>query len=287
MVLAPLSPFVAALVALGLAALLTLLTLATVRFLSQAPGIGPWIANKVTDAEHAVAHALSEAFAGIDSFIGGCIHTGARFLDHLWNVATGTAHALLQTAEALARLTGAVGAAHSLARHAAQVVHGIDRLQRTLEREFHGIEHRVRAVEHDLTRGIGHDLRLGLRTLRKELHDVRTKTIPGIQSDVRTAEGEITNLYDWARGKASLLGIGTFAAAVAAVLAKIGNGWLGCKENPFARSTNPCGLWSDLADLLGLATIAIAAADFQELVKEAQSLERDVTVAIKTLWNIE
>ena len=287
MVLAPLGPLVAAVVALGLAVLLTLLVLALINFLSSAPYIGGWIASKAVGLEQAISHALGQAFSGIDSFIGGCIHAAARVLDHLWNGYVATAHALLHTAEALARMSGAVGAVRAIAHRVTQLAHGIDRLQKELTRQFHGIEHRVKTLERDLARGIGHDLRIHIKALEKDLTKVENKVIPAIRSDVATAEGEITNLYDWAKGKASLLGVGTFTTAVTAVLAAVGLDWLACRSRNNVNGKSGCALWDDIGNLLGLAIVTGLALDLPALIAEAQDVTPGIVDGIEKLAGLK
>ena len=282
MVLAPLGPLVAAVVALGLAVLLTLLVLALINFLSSAPYIGGWIASKAVGLEQAISHALGQAFSGIDSFIGGCIHAAARVLDHLWNGYVATAHALLHTAEALARLSGAVGAVRAIAHRVTQLAHGIDRLQKELTRQFHGIEHRVKTLERDLARGIGHDLRIHIKALEKDLTKVENKVIPAIRSDVATAEGEITNLYDWAKGKASLLGVGTFAFAVAAILDTLGLGGIKCPSFGNMFNKRGCGMWNGLEDLLGLFADVLAFTHVCAIVEFLSPIVSDVATPVVT-----
>lgn len=250
MALPLLSPFVAALVALGLAALLTLLTLAVVNFLKSAPFIGGWIANKAALVEQTVVHALGEAFAGIDSFIGASLHALARLLDFFWGTITGTAHALRELAHDHLRLSSAVHALLHKAHAVARAAHGIDRVLRDVVKKYHGIEHRVKTLEHDVTKGIGHDLRLHVKALERELDHVDHEVVPSLRHAEAQADAAIDNLYEWARGKASLLGVGTFAFAVAAALADLGLGFLKCSAWRGVGRRLTCGMGAFLLDLL-------------------------------------
>ena len=252
MALAPLSPFVAALFALGLAALLTVLTLALVNVLSKAPIIGGWIATKATAVEQTISHALGAAFAGIDAFIGGSIHTLARFMDHLWNTVIAIPHTMLKIAEALIPIAAAVAAVRQLAHLATAVVHTIAHRFVAIGRELGRFEHRLKTLERDISRGIGDDVLPRIKSLDRRLHGVIHRTIPAIRSDVATAEGEIGHLYDWVRGKASLVGVGTFAFAVSAALSLPSFNWFRCSNAAKTLGRGCSGLWGDLEGLLGL-----------------------------------
>lgn len=271
----------AAFVALGLAALLTFLVLAMIRFLSSAPIIGGWIANKATAAEHAISNGLGNAFAGIDSFIGGCIHALARRVEHVGDAISASAHAAFHVAEALNPVAVAIHTARAVANAAAHALHGIEHGIRTIEHEFKGIEHGLKRIERDLTKGIGHDLRLHVKALEHELTHLRRRVIPSIRGDVATAEGEIGNLYEWAKGKASLLGVGTFAMAVGAVLAAVGLDWLTCRNGAERVGRSNCNLWDDLGDVFGLLAAAELALNFETFVHDAQAATGATVSAVK------
>ena len=281
MALAPLAPFVAALVALGLAVLLTVLVLAMVRFLGDAPVIGGWIAGKAVAAEKAIAHALGTVFAGIDAFIGGCIHNLARRVDTLGNAIEGASHAALEVAEALNPVTITTHIARAVAHATAQALHGIEHGVKTFERELRGIEHGIKRLERALERGIGHDLILQLGRLERDLTHLGRWVIPGIRGDIRAAEHEIGNIFEWAKGKASLIGVGTFGMAVAAVLEAVGLNWLACRNGPERVGRSGCGLWDDLGDVLGLLAAAELALNFETFVHDAQAAADATAVAVK------
>lgn len=286
MALAPLSPLVGALVALGLAALLTLLTLALVKFLSAAPVIGGWIADKAQAAENAISNALGRAFQGIDSFIGGCIHHLARFMDRVWHTIAATPHLLLQLAETIARISGVAAAARSLAHTLEREFHGIEHGIRDLRKIFRGIDHLVKRLERDLTKGIGHDLRLAVNTLTGEYHTLTRKTIPGIRSRVKTVEGEIASVEDWIgmrvgqSRKAWLIALGT------AILGALGLGGLRCGSLGNILNKRGCGLWNDLENLLTLAVIAGEIASLEELVKAAQGVTEEIALGVEELLQV-
>ena len=258
MALAPLAPFVAALVALGLAVLMTLLTLALVRFFASAPYIGGWLANKAAAVEQAILNALGSAFSGIDQFIGHCIHTLSRFFDGLWHDIELTAANVARVANLQSVIAHAMHGVKVASHAVAKAAHGIDAVVRDLEKEYHGIEHRVRSLAREIHRGIGHDLRLGLRKAEKDIAHIENHVVPSIREAEAQAAKAIENLYAWARGAASLIGVGTFAFAVTAVLADLFGSFLRCAawKGVFNRLT--CGMGQLLLDLLdGLIAVMV------------------------------
>jgi hypothetical protein len=279
--LAPLAPFTAALVALGMAAILTFLAIAALKFLSNAPVIGGWIAGKALALEHAISNGLGQAFSGIDAFIGGCFHALARLIEHAGHAIAGASHAALEVAEALNPVSVAAHIAKAIAHEVRHAWRGIEHGVRSLTKELHGIEHGVRRLERDLTKGIGHDLRLHVRHLEHEVNHLRRRVIPSIRGDVATAEGEIGHLYDWAKGKASLLGVGTFGMAVAAVLSAVGLEWLACRNGAERVGRSNCNLWDDLGDVLGLLAAAELALNFETFVHDCQAATEATVGAVK------
>lgn len=276
MALAPLSPLVGALVALGLAALLTLLTLALVKFLSAAPVIGGWIADKAQAAENAISNALGRAFQGIDSFIGGCIHHLARFMDRVWHTIAATPHLLLQLAETIARISGVAAAARSLAHTLEREFHGIEHGVRDLRKTFHGIDRLVKRLERDLTKGIGHDLRLELRSTEKSLARVETQVIPEIRSIANTAENDVTALRKWIADHALIAGTTALVGAVAWALSQLGLGGLRCPSFTRLLGKYGCGLGSLLDGLLGLVISALALENVCSLLPVLETAFGDV-----------
>lgn len=277
MALAPLGVFVAALVALGLAALLTLLTLAVVRFLSNIPyGVGGWIAGKAQAAENAISNALGQAFSGIDSFIGGTIHQLARFLDGVWNVIRTNANLLLALAGPVSLLWAGVSGIRALVhRLTATNVHSDARLK-AVTRELGRLESWVEALQDQQARGIGADVQPQINALDREIDRIRNKTIPAIRERLTTDEGSLGNLYDWVAGKASLLGVGTFAFAVAAVLDSLGLGSIRCSSLGNMFNKRGCGLWNDLESILGLLADTVLLTNICSLLPLLETAVSDV-----------
>lgn len=221
-----------------------------ISFVNHLPWIGSALAGLLRDAEQAVSHACGQIEDGCDHLIGASWHLLARQMDRLWDVIVGTPTALLHLARIVGggvyRISGLQGAVRSAVRFAHTVWH----LTRTIERELHHLRRRERALEHDLAKGIGDDVLPRLKHDERVLHHLATQTIPGLMDAEAQAEAAIDNLYEWAKGKASLLGVGTFAFAVTAVLSAILGPFVKCAawKGLFNRLT--CGMGQLLLDLL-------------------------------------
>ena len=247
------------------------------------PGLGGALSGALSKIEQAISDAFGVVEGKIDAAIGASWHLTARYMDELWHAVENHASDILTLAQIVAPFGSVIAVVRNTAHALESAFHGIEHGVKELRQLWRGIEARVKRLEHDLTRGIGHDLRLSLKADEQELDHLRHKVIPSLRAADATAEGEISNLYDWAKGKASLLGIGTFAAAITAVVASIGNGWLSCKENPFSQSKNPCGLWGDLAKFLPFLGLLALSFDFPEFVKAADTVAEFIGPAVSSI----
>lgn len=223
-----------------------------ISILESIPAIGGKLAAPFKAAEQAVANSLGRAEASIDHTIGAAWHLLARYMDWLWREIRGHAVLLADITAGIVPLANAYHALRNLAHGLERRWHGIEAGVKTLTKQWHGIERRVHALERELAKGIGHDLRIHIKALDKELAHVENDVIPAIRAEERTAAAAIDNLYEWAKGKASLLGIGTFATAVATALGLEAWNLLRCSVFRNMWGRRGCGLWSDLESLLGL-----------------------------------
>lgn len=244
------------------------------------PFLGDAIGSALSAMAQAIDNALGTAYNKIDALIGKSWHLLAEQMNWLWEEIQRHANLLEIASPLIAELVNAYHAIRSLAHTAAHEISHVGGLLRTLEQEFHGIEHRVKTLEREIAHGIGHDLRIGLKKTEKEVAHLENDVIPAIRTAEADAANAISNLYDWVRGKADIIGAGTLAAAVTAALAVIGNGWLACKENPFSKSKNPCGLWADLAQFLPLIGLLAIAFDFPEFVNAAETVAEAIGGAV-------
>jgi hypothetical protein len=161
------------------------------------------------------------------------------------------------------------------------VYHGIEHGVKTLTKEYHGIDRRVHRLEHELAAGIGNDVRVEVGKLDRELHKLRTRVIPKIESEAQAAEADVTALGTYVRDNYLSNAETDIEAAVAIGLAALGLGGLRCNSNPWKNNPNACGLWGDLADLLGLALALGVALDFETFVHEAQAATEATVGAVE------
>lgn len=236
------------------------------------PGLGGALSGVLSKIEQAISDAFGVVESKIDTALGASWHLTARYMDELWHAVENHARDILTLAELVAPFGSVIAAVRALAHGATSALHGIEHGVRDLRKLWQGIEHRVKQLEHDLTRGIGHDLRLSLKADEKALHHLEHKVIPSIRGDVATVEGEVGNLFDWIKGKADIIGVGSFALAVSAALAALGLDWLKCNELGNVTKKRGCGMWSQLDKLLGLAGLLAVGFDFKEFVDAASEV---------------
>ena len=286
MVLVPLSPLLVALFCLGLAAVLTILALAIANVLADAPSVLGWLGQHVAAFVQSIANKLGQAFAGVDHLIGAAIHLAARYLDGLWHEIRSHAQLLAEVASGLALVAGAIHGVRVLARAIEKRWHGIEHGVRELTKAWHGIEHRVHALEKRLAHGIGNDVRSAVKDLRREVYRVEKPAIKALRDAEAATAGEVSNLYEWAKGKADLIGVGTFATAVALALSKLGLDLFKCNEAKNIYNKRGCGLWGELDDLLGLALLTVGAMEFETLVKAAQGLTEEAVADFEDVFGL-
>ena len=261
-VLVELSPLVIALIALGLAIIATLIIRAITRPLIDAahniPYVGGWLGGQVEHMAQALSNALGSAEHGIDKLIGWGWHLLARQWNWFWGEFK--RHSIVYGI--LAALTAlSVRAIHAL-RNRVDGLHlhagAVSKALARVEREFKGIEHRVRVIEHEIGKGIGHDLRIRVKALEQEVAGIETKTIPAIRSGVAEAESEVTALERWISVNIPLPGTKAFTGAIVAAISLFGFGGLFCNNLKSLLGRRGCGLWSGLDALLNLLIDALA-----------------------------
>lgn len=267
-----LDPYVDAILALALAYLSLKIVQALFGPLAGLPVVGSALAKLDHAISQSVANACGNILHPIDIVVGGSLSKIASLFRRIGGVISSHARVLLESSELVAALALAYHGVRTLSHDLHARFHGIDAEIRSVEREFHGIEHRVKSLEHALTRGIGHDLRLSLKADEKALHHLERRVIPSIRGDVATVEGEVGNLFDWIKGKADIIGVGSFALAISAALAALGLDWLKCNELSNVTKKRGCGMWSQLDKLLGLAGLLAVGFDFKEFVDAASEV---------------
>jgi hypothetical protein len=150
--------------------------------------------------------------------------------------------------------------------------HGLGWLGHELSAAKAKVFHVARVIEHPFSGPIRAGVLAGIKPLVGELHGLETWTrnrlgrlehaaevaIPRDIAELRSAEGSLARLYErlWkmVRRDAAKLGVLTFAGAVAVALARLGGGWVFCR-NWKTLGRGVCRLPGHfLDDLLGLVT---------------------------------
>lgn len=252
-----------------------------VSFLEAIPVIGHDLAGPFRAVEQAVTSACGTIVSKCEALVGASFHVFARFTDWLWRDMVGQATALLHVAKLIGDHVYSISGLRSLVHRLEKAWHGIEHGVKTLTKEYHGLEHRVRRLERDLAGGIGNDIRLEVGKLDRELHRVTTKTIPRIEHEAQAAEADVTALGKYIADHYVSNATTDIEAAVAVGLAALGLGGLRCNSNPWKDNPNACGLWGDLADLLGLALALGLALDFETFVHDCQNLTGATVSAVE------
>lgn len=285
-----LAPIVLLLVALGLAILATLLVKALFSWMqgtvSWLPGVGGVTAAILRKIEATLTGALGTAEAGIDKLMGAAFHILSKQWDWLWSEIKSHAKLLGMISPLLAAAIYAIEHIRGIAHGAHGAIIHLRARVKSLDKEYKGIEHRVRQLEKEFGKGIGHDLRTKVAGLEDDLTKLEGKVIPGLRTAVGTAETDAQRALREVGSIPFPAGAKTWAEAIAVALPALGLEWLRCNSNPFNGNKAACNLWGDLAGLLGLATLVIGIEDFRELVKLAQTVEREVTVGVQDLLKV-
>jgi hypothetical protein len=240
------------------------------------PYLGGYIHDGLVAMEQAVDHAMGSLVSGIDSLMGASWHRFSQLNHWLWTEFK--QHTLLGwiTAQLVSELTHGFHALRNLT-HANTHAHAHDaaRIKR-LEREYHGIEAKVKTLERDYAKGIGADVLPRIKTLEREAAHIQDAEIPAIRAADADAASAISNLYDWIKGKASIIGVGTFALAVTAVLDSLGLGNLRCPAFLRVLGRPNCGLGKGLESLLGWFVDLFIITDLCEVIPLLETAYEDV-----------
>jgi len=267
-----LNPYVDAILVIALGICIGGIMNSLTPFIAKIPWVGGSIANAVSGMAKAITHACGEILSPISHAVGGTLHAVSRLVDWSYSEFRRHAHLLLQLAETVAGLAFAFAALRSLVHRIEHAGAGVSGRIKTLEREWHGIEHRVKTLEQKIAQGIGHDLRIRIKALEKEYTGLRDSVIPGLRSGIKAAENEVTQLQQFIK---ALPGTRYLDWAAGIVTAALGIEILNLLRCPRAKSISNqrgCSMWGAMDDLLGLLALGIVAADFEELIHEAQDL---------------
>lgn len=235
-----------------------------------------FIGGAIKSAEKATAQAVTNACGhianGIDKAVGGSI---AWVATQVVRVGRALKEPAIAVAQASILIKAAVIAIHGLR----SLIHRIEHVGssagagvKTLTKEYHGIERRVKTLEREIGHGIGDDVLPRLKSLDKELDHLKNRVIPGIRAAANDAENEAGIALGKIESIPFPAGVTTWAEAVAVAIPALGLSWLECNSNPFKGNKNGCGLWSQLGKLLGLAAFLTIAFDFRQFVEASDEV---------------
>lgn len=247
--------------------------------------IGGALASGVDAVAQGIQYVLGKAEAGVDSAIGASWHALAWFARAWWHEIEGEALAVLGLAELVARLVYAHAGLRALVHYAEHVVHGIEHGVKSLERRWHGIEARVKQLERDITVGIGHDLRVGLRDLENEVHGIEKGTIPALVSGIDAVEGELTQLENFIGAIPGTTFLAWAATIVAAAIGTVGLKALRCSGFGNLFNRLGCGMWSILDGLLGLVVSSLILTNVCDILFLLETAYGDVSGPLVSFLN--
>lgn len=241
-------------------------------WISHLPWIGTEIAGLIKTAEQAISNACGSLENGVDQLMGAAWHSTARLMDWTWRELRSHATAIAAIATPFGTILSVIHGVRSLVHRLNAVAHvGASGVKR-LEREWHGIERRVKTLEHEVAKGIGADVLPRIRSLDRELHNVESRTIPALEQAVSAAENDVTQLGQWVRAHLLSNTTDAIAAAVAVGLAALGLGGLRCNSLANSLKNRGCGFWSGLEDLLGLLGDVLLVSSLCELIPQLEAI---------------
>lgn len=240
------------------------------------PYLGSALAGVLDAVVQALSNALGSVENGIDTLIGATWHTFAHFNRWLWREFTHHSFIAWLLAQEVSALKHAYSYVHGLVNDITHAhAHDKARIKR-LEREYRGIEAQVKTLERDLSHGIGDDVLPRIKTLEREAAHIENVELPAAIAAQRQADSAISDLYEWAKGKAALVGVGTFALAVGVALDTLGLGNLRCPA--FLRNLNRrgCNMWSGVEEMLGLFVDLFIVTDLCEVIPLLETAYEEV-----------
>lgn len=254
---------------------------------SGIPGLGGLLASGFKQIAEAITNACGVIFGGLEHIVGGFFHGLAVALNFTWQIMREgnvvLAHIANVVGDTLYRVTGL----HALVRTAERILHTVLHRFVKILRELYNQGLRIKSLEQDWTKGIGHDLIIAEGLLQSEWNTFTTKVLPDLAAGVADIPGELADLKTWVTDNFLANTSDALKAAGIAILAALGLNWLRCDSNLVNKSKNQCGNMGDLSTLLGLFTAAFALANLETIVKEVQKIEVDAVKAMTTIVGVE
>lgn len=158
---------------------------------------------------------------------------------------------------------------------------GVHAVGKLVTHETTVIQHKVVRVEKIVGTKANAAVAHRVGALAGEVEHVIEWDLPRIRARERALTDEVGRLWHRVRGRAGTLGATALTAAVALALARLGGGWIRCRNwNRIGKRVcrTPPG---EIDALLGLFATAAIVADFRQLVKLAQTVEHGVASALQ------
>jgi len=236
----------------------------------------PWVGGKLSDAVKSMAKAITNAAGtlehGIDSAIGAAWHALSRYVDHLFNQFVAHSSLILHLAEVVGKHVYSISGLRAFVKSIAYVAHAALHLANKLERQYHGIEHRVKTIEREIGAGIGADVLPRIKTLEREVTGIEQGVIPDLRAGIKTAEGEVTQLENFIKAIPGTRYLDWAAGIVTAALGLEVWNLLRCTFLRNLWGNRGCGLWQGLDDLLGLLFDAVLFVDLCNMLPLVEGL---------------
>lgn len=136
---------------------------------------------------------------------------------------------------------------------------------------------RIRAVE----KGIGADVLPNIRSLDRALGRIEAKTIPAIQGEIAASDRAIGHLWDYVKSHTVNAASLAFVGAAGWALARLGGGWIRCRNwNKVGKAV--CGLPTGLIDDLLALSLALLVVVDPKVIAEAAIKTEDAVHGIIT-----
>lgn len=217
------------------------------------PLFGKVVSRSLTSVEHKIVSFMSQAAAASDAKMGAALHELARVIDWIGE----ELHRHANLIELLAGLLAGTAGIGLVQKAIADLLRHSQTAQATATRALHT----AIALPRTVGRGIRADVLPRVKALERTVGGVIAHDLPGLHAADRTIWRGIDDLRKWVRTHALTAGTLAFTAAVAWALARLGGGWIRCRNwNRIGKHV--CGLPSNLIeDILGLSLALLAVVD--------------------------
>jgi len=231
----------------------------------RVPLIGPSFDKLAKAAVQKITNALGAAEREVDSAIGWTWHNMSTLIRWTMREIEQLAYASVVAAVAM-RL-------HISRRQAAKLIQAFLHPIRTLQWIERQLLNKLRHETIVVRQAVGTAVLPRLGTVEGELAHVIEWDIPRLRARERALARRVERLWKWVRAHEKIVVSTAFVGAVSVALARLGGGWIRCK-NWRRIGRHVCGLPATLIeDLLGLALGFELLVDPEEIAKVALDVE--------------